>query len=149
MVAEPAAVQPEDSVLGAWLAGCCLVLTAKSWQVCAYGNSTPSWNQWDSQEADLYKPLLAGTLHFTDLFAARNEHRIFFTRPVLSLLEANGRWIPLLAMCVEAVLHVLVVLTLPILRGRSTSQRIGPPDAAGGTLVIRCIPESIFIRLKL
>lgn len=102
-----------------------MLLGIKLWLISSYGNATPFWDQWDAEAARLYKPFLEGTLGWTDLFAAHNEHRIFMTRVlVLALLTINGIWNPLLQMVVNAVLHItalglgIVLLTRVIGRNR-------------------------------
>ena len=83
------------------------LLGSKLWLIGAYGNATPYWDQWGAEAARLYKPFLAGTLGWADLFAPHNEHRIFATRLLaLGLLAINGIWNPLLQMVVNAVLHI-------------------------------------------
>lgn len=84
------------------------VLGVKLALVAIYGNATPYWDQWDAEADNLYRPWLEGSLHWMDLLAAHNEHRILTTRLLaLGLLEMNGRiWNPILQMQVNAVLHV-------------------------------------------
>jgi hypothetical protein len=83
----------------------------KLWLIGFYGNATPYWDQWDAEAADLYKPFLEGALHWTDLFAPHNEHRIFTTRLLaLAELSINGVWNPLLQMVVNAGLHIVALV---------------------------------------
>ncbi len=84
------------------------VLGVKLAIIAIYGNATPYWDQWDAEAYKLYRPLLEGSLHWIDLFAAHNEHRILTTRLLhLVLLELNGKvWNPILQMQVNAVIHV-------------------------------------------
>lgn len=99
-----------------------IVLGARLWLVSAYGSATPFWDQWGAEAASLYKPYLEGSLRWPDLFAAHNEHRIFFTRVIdLFLLKANGAWDPVLQMIVGAILYVMAAAVLyalltPLLR---------------------------------
>jgi hypothetical protein len=53
----------------------------------------PFMDQWDAEWDGLLQPWIHGNLHFTDLFKAHNEHRIFPTR-LLTLLsyELSGVW---------------------------------------------------------
>jgi len=84
-----------------------LLFGIKLWLIATYGNATPFWDQWDAEAANLYKPVLEGTLGWSDLVAPHNEHRILTTRLLaLVLLAANGIWNPLLQMAVNAALHV-------------------------------------------
>jgi hypothetical protein len=66
------------------------VVLARSFFVALYATELPFWDQWDADIRTLYKPLVDGNLGFLDLFAAHNEHRIFFTRALgLLLFGAN------------------------------------------------------------
>lgn len=84
------------------------VLGVKLTIIAIYGNATPYWDQWDAEAYNLYLPWLNGSLHWMDLFAAHNEHRILTTRLLhLVLLELNGKvWNPILQMQVNAAIHV-------------------------------------------
>ncbi|MDE1962998.1 MAG: hypothetical protein KGI42_03700 [Xanthomonadaceae bacterium] len=61
--------------------------------VSLYGGTYPFWDQWDQLRTDLV-PWWQGRSHLTQLFAAHNEHRIFFTRIwSMALLWLNrGHW---------------------------------------------------------
>jgi hypothetical protein len=70
-----------------------------------------SWDQWDSEWDNLYRPYLNGTLTWQDLFILVNEHRILLTRLLnLAELELNGIWNPLLQMVINAGIHIAVIL---------------------------------------
>ncbi len=109
--------QPSQSVVNsywatfwAFSAFAAMLFGIKLWLIATYGNATPFWDQWDAEAANLYKPFLEGTLHWADLFAPHNEHRIFTTRLLaLTLLTINGIWNPLLQMVVNAVLHIVTL----------------------------------------
>jgi hypothetical protein len=90
----------------AWLAALFLTaLGAQLWIVWLYGSPLPMWDQW-YEASDFFKPWVAGSLKWTDFFAAHNEHRIFATRLLdVTLIEINGRWEPLLQMAVNAFIH--------------------------------------------
>ena len=93
-------------VLGAAL----VILGAKLLLIERFGANVPFWDQWDAEAALLYKPYLEGTLGWADLFAAHNEHRIFWTRILsLGLLELNGVWSPRLQMLANAILHAAIL----------------------------------------
>lgn len=95
---------------GAFGAFAAVLLGAKLWLIGTFGNATPFWDQWDAEAETLYRPFLEGDLHWTDLFALHNEHRIFTTRLLaLALLALNGIWNPLLQMVVNAGVHVLAL----------------------------------------
>jgi hypothetical protein len=105
------------------------VLGSKLMVIGRFGSSTPFWDQWDAEAANLYVPYLRGMLRFEDLFLAHNEHRIFFTRLIsLAQLELVGSWSPQLQMVVNAALHVafLVALLLVIRPERLGSRSLLP-----------------------
>ena len=56
-----------------------MLLGAKFWLIGPYGNATPYWDQWDAEAANLYKPLLEGTLGWADLLVPQNEHHVLMT----------------------------------------------------------------------
>jgi hypothetical protein len=103
------------------LAGFLVVIGAKCWLIARYGNPTPFWDQWDAEAANLYGPFLHGSLRFSDLIAAHNEHRVLVTRLwSLLLLELEGYWDPILQMVANtllfgAVLVLLITIFRPIL----------------------------------
>ena len=88
-----------------------------------FGSSVPFWDQWDAEADYLYKPLLNGTLKFSDLFAPHNEHRIFTTRILaLLVLAINKIWSPMLQMVINAGLHVGLLLFANALLVRVTNR---------------------------
>ena len=107
------------------LACALVVIGAKCWMIAGYGNPTPFWDQWDAEAAGLYPNFLGGTLHFSDLIAPHNEHRILMTRLwSLPLLGLEGYWDPILQMLANALLlglfvALLVIVLRPILDRRS------------------------------
>ena len=102
-----------------WASAFLTILGAKLFLVNQFGSNVPFWDQWDAEAINLYNPYLNGTLHFGDLFAAHNEHRIFVTRVFnLILLEFNGLWFPRLQMVANALLHVAVLTGMVIVLGR-------------------------------
>lgn len=88
--APPRRWQPDNAAaLACALAG---VVLARSVLVSMYATDMPLWDQWDAEIRRLYKPFVDGTLGWSDLFAAHNEHRVFFTRILgLALFCANER----------------------------------------------------------
>ncbi|MFZ4115258.1 MAG: hypothetical protein ACOYK6_00875 [Chthoniobacterales bacterium] len=83
----------------------------KFFVIAHYGSATPYWDQWDAEAANLYQPWLEGRLSFQQLVAPHNEHRIVTTRLLaLLLLKLNGLWNPLLQMCVNTMIHLVVIL---------------------------------------
>lgn len=91
-----------------------VIVISKIIMITTLVNATPVLDQWDAEAHYLYKPWLEGTLSWSDLFAAHNEHRIFFTRLMdLVLFEINNKiWDSNLQMLVNAVLHTATLLTL-------------------------------------
>lgn len=67
------------------------MMAVRAYLVLRFGSSSPFWDQWDAELDNLLLPYLRGELHFSQFFAAHNEHRILFTRLVsLGLFAANG-----------------------------------------------------------
>jgi hypothetical protein len=94
-----------------YFAFACFLFGLKLWVIHTFGNATPSWDQWDSEWDNLYRPYLNGTLTWQDLFILVNEHRILLTRLLnLAELELNGIWNPLLQMVINAGIHIAVIL---------------------------------------
>jgi hypothetical protein len=91
-----------------------LVIGTKLLLVASYGSSVPVWDQWDAEIDRLFRPWMEGTLHWQDLLAAHNEHRVFTGRLLaLSLFLLNGRvFDPMLEMAVNALLHTGALLLL-------------------------------------
>ena len=91
-----------------------VILGARLWLIQNFGSSIPFWDQWGAEAANLYLPWLNDNLTFNHLFAANNEHRIFFTRILsLSLLVLNEiQWDPLLEIVVNALLSTLTAVLL-------------------------------------
>lgn len=77
--------------LAAGVAG--IIAVAHSFYVSLFAGSLPYWDQWDQLHAELV-PWWQGRGSLQFLFAAHNEHRIFFTRLVSMALLAlnNGHW---------------------------------------------------------
>ena len=88
-----------------------MVWLSKYHLVANFGNMTPFWDQWDAEAAGLYRPWVEGSLRWTDLLAAHNEHRILTTRIIaLSLFLLNGGiWNTFLLMQVNAVVYAAAV----------------------------------------
>lgn len=90
-----------------------LLFGSKLLVIAHYGSATPYWDQWDAEAANLYRPFLEGTLILEHFVASHNEHRILTTRLIsLFLLKNNGIWNPLLEMIVNALLHVIAIISI-------------------------------------
>ena len=91
----------------------CLVFFARAWLIKVWGSPVPYWDQWDAEALGLFRPWLDGTLHWTDLFAPHNEHRIVLTRVAdLALFIVNGHWNPWWQLLLNAALHAATAATL-------------------------------------
>jgi hypothetical protein len=91
-----------------WLWLLSLLLTglgARLWLIHRFGSPFPLWDQWH-EALGVYLPYSEGSLPPADLFAAHNEHRIFFTRICsLGLLLLNHQWDNQLEMVANAIIH--------------------------------------------
>lgn len=87
------------------LALAALVFACRAWLISVWGSPVPFWDQWGA-EGTLYHAWLSGTLHWRDLVAAHNEHRIALTRLAdLALLIVCGGWNPWAQLVLNAALH--------------------------------------------
>lgn len=85
------------------------VLVVRVLYVNRYGVAMPFWDQWDAEGDRLLKPLIEGTLRWSDLFAAHNEHRILPTRIVTLLCYSlAGEWNNLVEARASAFVYALV-----------------------------------------
>jgi hypothetical protein len=102
-----------------------VIFGARLWLIHNFGSPVPFWDQWDAEAASTFWRWFNNTWTFSDLFAAHNEHRIFFTRILsLVLLVLNERqWDPLLGMVVNALLFsftaVILIIMLNNLLGKA------------------------------
>ena len=81
--------------------------------VDALGSSLPILDEWNGQGTALLKPWVDGTLHFADLFAAHNEHRIVPSRVLtLGLFWVNGQWDSRFALGFNAVLFAAMAIAV-------------------------------------
>jgi hypothetical protein len=76
-----------------WMLSLFLVgLGARLWLIYRCGTPLPFWDQWEEARV-VYAPYFEGRLSLAELFAAHNEHRMFFNRFYdLALLLLNGQW---------------------------------------------------------
>jgi len=90
-----------------------LVFFSRAWLIRAWGSPLPFWDQWDAEAIGLYGPWINGTLHWTDLFKAHNEHRIVLTRLAdLALFTAYRGWNPWAQVLLNAQVHATTALIL-------------------------------------
>ena len=106
--------QIKSSTLWLYFAFIFIVFGVKAVIISNFGSSVPFWDEWVAEGVRLYRPLIDGTLSWTDLFASHNEHRIFTTRVLhLLLLKLNsGVWDPMLQMYVNAAIHTTALALL-------------------------------------
>jgi hypothetical protein len=65
---------------------------ARLWLIRKFGTPLPFWDQWEETRV-VYVPYFEGRLSLAELFAAHNEHRMFFNRFYdLALLLLNRQW---------------------------------------------------------
>lgn len=95
------------------LAGFMLLMVAgRMLFTSVFAESLPYWDEWDAEGDRLLKPWMQHGLHWSDLFAAHNEHRILWTR-LLSLLlfQANERqWDNLVAVYANVLVYAATAL---------------------------------------
>jgi len=90
-----------------------LIWGVKLTVIADYGSDLPNWDQWDAEGVQTFLPYLRHRLHFLDLFAPHNEHRVACTRLLaLGLLRLNGQWDSRLECVVNAVLHAAVAVAI-------------------------------------
>src|SRR5271165_2848445 len=80
---------------GRWIWALSLLLAglgARLWLIHRAGTPLPFWDQWEEARF-VYVPFFEGRLSLAELFAAHNEHRMFFNRFYdLAMLLLNGQW---------------------------------------------------------
>jgi len=107
-----------------WMLSLFLVgLGAKLGLIQRFGTALPFWDQWEEARV-VYLPYFQGKLSLGNLFAAHNEHRIFFTRIYgLALLLLNRQWDGQLQMVVNAIIHCATLAGLGWLMSRWLDKR--------------------------
>jgi hypothetical protein len=90
-----------------------LVWGVKLTVIADFGSDLPNWDQWDAEGVQTFLPYLRHRLHFLDLFAPHNEHRVACTRLLaLGLLLVNGQWDSRVECVVNAALHAGVAVVI-------------------------------------
>lgn len=88
-----------------------LILLSKVIFIWNYGSNVPFWDQWDAEALNLYKPLEEGRLTWRWLFAAHNEHHIFFTKLLsLFIYWLFDGWYPICQIYINAFIHSISIL---------------------------------------
>jgi hypothetical protein len=92
--------------------------------VATYAEAIPFWDQWDAEGWKLLKPWAEGRLHFSDLVATHNEHRIALTRLIsIALFEANSQqWDNLLLALFNTLIYAGVATLVFALLSREGSR---------------------------
>ena len=84
-----------------------MVFACRCWLIAEWGSPVPFWDQW-GVEGPLYHAWLAGSLRWSDLFSAHNEHRIVLTKLAdLVLFVACGGWNPWAQQLLNGALHAM------------------------------------------
>jgi hypothetical protein len=119
-----------------------IVLGSRAAVINYGGNSTPFYDEWDGDAASVLKPYLDGTLRLGDLFAAQNEHVIFFTRLLtLAIFNISGYWDVVLQMIANAILDAATIVGISYALSRAL--RGGwAPAAMILSVLINAIPLS-------
>ena len=111
----PAGAAKPPGVLGAGFALFAFVFGMRAWLILVWGSPVPFWDQWNAEALGLFRPWLDGTLRWSDLFAAHNEHRIALTRVAdLGLLLLDGHWNIWWQLLLNAALHAATAAALAV-----------------------------------
>lgn len=119
-----------------------LILGLRFVYVSLFAQSTPYWDQWDSEADLLLRPWVEGTWRFADLFNAHNEHRIAFSRLLsITLFEANDRqWDNLVEAYANAALFACAMTMLLAALCRSESNRNVRVAVVAAAVVLSALP---------
>lgn len=92
----------------------CVIFGAKLWFIQECGSSIPYYEDW-RLIPDVIQPWLNNHLILSDLLAAHNEHRPFFTRLLsLGLFIVNLQYDPLVGVVLNALLSTLTAIFILI-----------------------------------
>jgi hypothetical protein len=99
---------------------------ARLWLIHDFGTPLPFWDQWEESRV-VYVPYFEGKLSLAELFAAHNEHRMFFNRFYdLALLLLNGQWDNQVEMVANALIYVASITGFGWIIARRTGRRAWP-----------------------
>ncbi len=100
------------------------MILGRLWLLLTFGGSVPFWDQWGGENS-LFGPATDGTLSLSQLLAAHNEHRIFWTRlTTVALFFLNGKqWDNTVEAAFTAVLFGVAALLPLWVAARSLSKR--------------------------
>jgi hypothetical protein len=94
----------------------------------------PFWDEWDW--TDLVYAMQHGTLHFSQLWAQHNEHRILIPNLIMLGLARLGGWHPIREQFVSLAVLVCSQIIIVILMRRSAHGTAGWLAAAAGSLML-------------
>lgn len=102
---------------------------ARLWLINRFGTPLPFWDQWEEARI-VYAPYFAGKLSLAELFAAHNEHRMFFNRFYdLALLLLNGQWDNQVEMVANAFTYTAGITGFGWIVARRTGRNFWPAIA--------------------
>lgn len=106
---EPVSIRHQSAAIA--VAIVVVLLVGKIIFITRYGSSLPFWDQWGGESGRLYKPILEGNFQWSALWAAHNEHRIFFTRVLaIGLFYANQfQWDPTVQVLANVLIECVAV----------------------------------------
>ncbi len=100
-----------------WTVTAFLIVAGAKWTLMLFHSVNIPWaDAWDGEAWSTLIPYFSGNLAWSDLFAAHNEHRIFFTRVLsLGLVLISGHWDQWIQQVVSALLHTTAGIGLMLL----------------------------------
>lgn len=126
---EPSAGTKQRRTFAPSLPALCIVVfaaiaTARLLILMAGGASVPFWDQWGGENS-IFSAFHNGTLTWEAMFAAHNEHRIFWTRLLtIALFEINGKqWDNQVEAALSNLIYCLALL-VPLLIASLNQRKI-------------------------
>ncbi len=102
-----------------------VVFGARAWLVGQAGSSLPQWDQWWSDVHQLVLPLAEGRLHWQNVTAPHNEHRLVGERLLtLAQVAISGRYDPWDGLVLSAAVRALGLAFVFVLLSRGQSRPI-------------------------
>ena len=99
------------------------------WLIHRCGTPLPFWDQWEEARV-VYVPYFQGRLSLAELFAAHNEHRMFFNRFYdLALILLNGQWDNRVEMVANAFTYSTGITGFGWIVARLTGRKFWPTIA--------------------
>lgn len=94
----------------------------------------PFWDEWDW--TDLVYAMQHGTLHFSQLWAQHNEHRILIPNLIMLALARLGGWHPIREQFVSLAVLICSQIVIVLLMRRSAHGTVGWLAAAAASLLL-------------